>query len=94
MVLGSPVTPRKEEALTYDGYEGLRVDITDKAETYSALSSIKYDELSHATDKYIDIALSPAEAAKFKKLGLKWKEKMKNIGDAVRKEKFDKWKGT
>ncbi|CAK1362352.1 Metallocarboxypeptidase A-like protein [Cercospora beticola] len=90
--LGAFASPVDNEArqvrpLTYEGYEAFKVDITSStAETLRALEGIDYDQWALVHNDHIDISMAPAEIAKFKKLGLKYSSKMKDIAGAIRKE--------
>ena len=90
--LGAFASPVDNEArqvrpLTYEGYEAFKVDITSStAETLKALEGIDYDQWALVHNDHIDISMAPAEIAKFKKLGLKYSSKMKDIAGAIRKE--------
>lgn len=97
LVLGSPVLQSRQadaEVLTYEGYQAFQVNTKGSTEeTLAALSQIDYDRWAVVEGDHIDIALAPEEISKFKGLGLDWSEKIKNIGDLVKKEKKEKWHG-
>lgn len=96
LVLGSPVVQSHHadaEVLTYEGYQAFQVNIKGKTEEIlAALSAVSYDRWTSLVDKHIDIALAPEEISKFKGLGLDWTEKIKDVGEIIKKEKREQWR--
>lgn len=97
LALAIPVIQSRQadaEVLTYDGYQAFQVNVKGSTEeTLAALSSVVYDRWAVVEGDHIDIALAPQEISKFKDLGLDWTEKIKNIGELVKKEKKEKPRG-
>lgn len=98
LVLGSPLVQSRQadaEVLTYEGYQAFQVNTKGNTdETLAALSEINYDRWTALVDDHIDIALAPEEISKFKGLGLDWVEKIKDIGELIKKEKIEQWHST
>lgn len=79
------------KALNFNGHQAFRVMTDgDAAEVSKKLNTITHNRWSMGTKDHIDISVSGEEVAKFKKMGLKFKQMHKDLGADIAEEK--NWK--